>query len=174
MMWMPAKTDDCPLGSQAKKAAKQATGRKAKLETETYRALSTIVRLAIAQHRQDKLPERVQLRTGMSRLNVFLHRIGAAESELCDCGKESEMMDHFLFRCARWEEERKKMLKSARDRLGGLSNFLGGKTSRDSEEWAPDKQAVRAAIKFAMATKRLAGSNTNERETKMTKPNTIH
>ena len=187
MMWIPVNTNDFPLGSHAKSAAKQATGRGTTSETETFQARSIAVRLALARQRQAELPERVgkyskrvdkalpgthvrdlynmlnrkeadtlaQLRTGMSRLNAFLHRIGAEDSDMCDCGHEPETTDHFLFRCARWREEREIMAKSARSRFGDLSYFLGGKTNRDSTKWAPDKQAVRAAIKFAMATKRL-------------------
>ncbi|OBS15728.1 hypothetical protein FPOA_13459 [Fusarium poae] len=39
----------------------------------------------------------VQLRTGMARVNRYLHRIGAAETDTCDCGQEEETVDHFLF-----------------------------------------------------------------------------
>jgi hypothetical protein len=37
-----------------------------------------------------------QLRTGMARLNGFLNRVGAAESNLCACGHASETVRHFL------------------------------------------------------------------------------
>ena len=40
-----------------------------------------------------------QLRTGMTRLNSYLNRIGAADSNLCACGQASETIEHFLFRC---------------------------------------------------------------------------
>ncbi|KAI8411171.1 hypothetical protein FOFC_07765, partial [Fusarium oxysporum] len=39
----------------------------------------------------------VQLRMGMARVNRYLHRIGAAETDTCDCGQEEETVDHFLF-----------------------------------------------------------------------------
>ncbi|KAG7002934.1 hypothetical protein FocnCong_v001089 [Fusarium oxysporum f. sp. conglutinans] len=39
----------------------------------------------------------VQLRTGMARVNRYLHRIGAVETDTCDCGQEEETVDHFLF-----------------------------------------------------------------------------
>jgi hypothetical protein len=39
--------------------------------------------------------------------------------------------------------------------MGNLSFFLGGKAASDGLKWAPDLQAVRAAIKFAMDTRRL-------------------
>jgi hypothetical protein len=41
-----------------------------------------------------------QLRTGMARLNGYLHRIGAAPADQCACGQATETVDHFLFRCS--------------------------------------------------------------------------
>ena len=43
-----------------------------------------------------------QLRTGMIRLNGYLYRIEAAESDQCDCGQARETVEHFLFRCIKW------------------------------------------------------------------------
>ncbi|KAK7178066.1 hypothetical protein PSPO01_15889 [Paraphaeosphaeria sporulosa] len=37
-----------------------------------------------------------QLRTGRARLNGHLHQIGAAESDLCDCGAARETVKHFV------------------------------------------------------------------------------
>jgi hypothetical protein len=45
-----------------------------------------------------------QLRTGMARINSYLHRIGAAESDMCTCGQTM---------------------------MGNLSFFLGGKAASD-------------------------------------------
>ena len=42
-----------------------------------------------------------QLRTGMARLNGYLHRIRAVESDQCDCNQARETVAHFLFRCAK-------------------------------------------------------------------------
>jgi hypothetical protein len=39
--------------------------------------------------------------------------------------------------------------------MGNLSFFLGGKAASDGPKWAPNLQAVRAAIRFALETKRL-------------------
>lgn len=97
----------------------------------------------------------VQLRTGMIRLNSYLRRIGAAESGLCDCGQATETVEHFLFRCKNWTAQREILLKCARTKIGNLSFFLGGKAASDDDKWEPDMQAVRATIRFAMATKRL-------------------
>ena len=97
----------------------------------------------------------VQLRTGRARLNGYLHKIEAAESEKCDCGQAVETIEHFLFRCKKWTEQRDVMFKCSRTRMGNLSFFLGGKAASDDDKWKPDMQAVRAAIQFAMATKRL-------------------
>jgi hypothetical protein len=97
----------------------------------------------------------VQLRTGMARLNAYLYRIRAAESERCACGQARETIDHFLFTCGRWVAQRKILLQVATSRMGNLSHFLGGKTARDKDDWIPDMRAVKATIGFAMATGRL-------------------
>jgi len=44
--------------------------------------------------------------------------------------------------------------------MANLSFFLGGMAASDGPKWAPDLQAVRAAIKFAMDTKRLDANQT--------------
>ena len=97
----------------------------------------------------------IQFRTGMARLNEFLHRIGAARSDQCACGSARETVDHFLFRCIKWTEQRKELLQCTTTQRGNLSFFLGGKAASDKDNWKPNMQAVRATIKFAMATGRL-------------------
>ena len=108
----------------------------------------------------DKLERReasvlAQLRTGMTRLNDFLSRIGAAESDQCACGHVRETVEHFLLRCVRWTALREDMLQCTTTRRGSLSFYLGGKAPSDPKQWSPDMKAVRAAIKYAMATGRL-------------------
>jgi ribonuclease HI len=108
----------------------------------------------------DKLKRReacvlAQLRTGMARLNNFLSRIGAVESDLCACGQARETVEHFLFRCVRWTALREDMLHCTVARRGSLSFYLGGKAPSDPKEWSPDMKAVRETIKYAMATGRL-------------------
>ncbi|RYC78634.1 hypothetical protein BFJ63_vAg18491 [Fusarium oxysporum f. sp. narcissi] len=102
----------------------------------------------------------VQLRTGMARVNRYLHRIGAAETETCDCGQEEETLDNFLFRCTQWDEQREHMRKVDQAMIGNLSFFLGGKTADDGHRWSPDLGAVRAAIEFAISTGRLDATQT--------------
>lgn len=112
------------------------------------------------RHLYDKLKRReacvlAQLRTGMARLNGFLSRIGAVESDLCACGQARESVEHFLFRCVRWTALREDMLQCTVARRGSLSFYLGGKAPSDTRHWSPDMKAVRATIKYAMATGRL-------------------
>jgi hypothetical protein len=91
----------------------------------------------------------------MARISSDLHRIGAVESYMCDCGQAAETMEHFLFlvyemRCA--------TTRHATSRISnGFSFFLGGKGGAG---WTPDGHpptlpnptgrggAVRAAIRF--------------------------
>ncbi|KAJ3455074.1 hypothetical protein MRS44_013674 [Fusarium solani] len=99
-----------------------------------------------------------QLRTGMARINSYLCKIGAVESDMCDCGQAAETMEHFLFRCTKWEVEREGMRQVGQNMMGNLSFFLGGKSTSDGQKWAPNLQAVRATVKFATETGRL-GAN---------------
>jgi ribonuclease HI len=96
-----------------------------------------------------------QLRTGMVRLNGFLSRIGAVESDTCACGQARETVEHFLFRCVRWTDLREGMLQCSATRRGNLSFYLGGKAPSDPKEWSPNMKAVRETIKYAIATGRL-------------------
>jgi ribonuclease HI len=97
-----------------------------------------------------------QLRTGMAKINSYLNKIGAAESDMCECGCGPETMEHFLFRCTRWEAEREAMRRVGQNMMGNLSFFLGGKSASDGAKWRPNLEAVRATVKFAMATGRLS------------------
>jgi hypothetical protein len=97
-----------------------------------------------------------QLRTGMARLNGYLHRIGAAESDLCACGHAKETVEHFLFRCSQWDQYREILRKQTDTKMGCLSFFLGGKSPSDLEPWKPRLSVVRATIQYAMATGRLS------------------
>ncbi|KAJ6105337.1 hypothetical protein N7523_010147 [Penicillium sp. IBT 18751x] len=96
-----------------------------------------------------------QLRTGMARLNGYLYRINVAETDQCACGQAKETVDHFLFRCRKWTAHRTDMLQCTDTHRGNISFYLGGKPPSDNEKWAPDLEAVRASIRFAIATGRL-------------------
>jgi hypothetical protein len=91
----------------------------------------------------------------MVRLNRYLHQIGAAESDQWTCGHARETVEHFLFRCTKWEAHRTQMLEQTETRRGSLSFYLGGKAPSDLEPWAPNMDAVRATVKYAIATGRL-------------------
>jgi hypothetical protein len=97
-----------------------------------------------------------QLRTGMSRLNGYLYRINAAQTDLCACGQAKETVEHFLFRCAQWDQYRDILRKQTDTKMGCLSFFLGGKSPSDPEPWKPRLSVVRATIQYAMATGRLS------------------
>lgn len=99
-----------------------------------------------------------QLRMGMARINSYLFKIGAVESDPCDCGQAAETVGHFLSRCTRWDAQREGMRRIELSKMGNLLPFLGGKVASEGEKWAPNLQAVRATIRFAMDTRRLDGS----------------
>lgn len=97
-----------------------------------------------------------QLRTGMARLNGYLHRIGATESERCICGHAKETVEHFLFRCSKWNDHRRGMLEQTETNRGNLSFHLGGKARSDTEKWTPNIEAIKATVKYTIATGRLS------------------
>ena len=47
------------------------------------------------------------------------------------------------------------MMQLAATQRGNISFHLGGKTSMDGKSWVPNMDAVRATIRFAIATGRL-------------------
>ena len=103
-----------------------------------------------------------QLRSGMCKLNKYLARIGAIDTDTCSCGREPESVDHFLFRCRLWHSQRQSLCKLASKfkRWGDLSFALGGWSGEtkdgDRSKWKPSLEMVAATVKFALETKRLA------------------
>ena len=104
-----------------------------------------------------------QLRTGKLFLKEYLHKINASETALCDCGL-TELIQHFLFSCRRWAQQRIKLREQHGDRFGDLSYALKGYSSRREggrnidgpiECWKSDISIVKATIKFAKETGRL-------------------
>ena len=75
-----------------------------------------------------------QLMTGMARLNGYLVHVNAADTELCDCGRAKETVEHFLFHCRKWTDYRREMLACTQERRGNLSFYLGGKALSDGEK----------------------------------------
>ena len=110
------------------------------------------------QLKRDEASILAQLRTGATRLNSYLHKIGRAESDLCPCGSTSETIKHFLFRCSLWNQQRLRLFKDTSPRNGNLSYCVRGKTPADSPEWAPDMKAVRAT---SISPGRQADSSNN-------------
>ncbi|KAF9729205.1 hypothetical protein PMIN01_12895 [Paraphaeosphaeria minitans] len=107
-----------------------------------------------------------QLRTGKCRLNSYLAKIGATNSDRCTCrGRQPETVRHFVFECPLWKEERKTLQEVAGNRWGDLSFFLGGRSEQrlpsgelldgKAESWKPNLDVVNQTIEFAMATGRL-------------------
>ena len=106
-----------------------------------------------------------QLRTGKGRLNHYLARIRATESDACQCGRETETVSHFLSRCPRWEEIRRVLQVYALPRWGDLAYCVGAWTDRcdlngrmvdvGKAGWKPDMKTIRKTIELVRATKRF-------------------
>ncbi|KAJ5887621.1 hypothetical protein N7495_007662 [Penicillium taxi] len=78
-----------------------------------------------------------------------------ADTDQCACGQARETVEHFLFRCQKWTAHRTELLQCINTHRGNISFFLGGKSPSDDQKWTPNLEAVRASIRFAMATGRL-------------------
>jgi ribonuclease HI len=106
-----------------------------------------------------------QLRTGKCRLNAYLFRIRAVESEMCQCGREAETVRHFLFRCPRWRTTRNELQLTTLPRWGEHAYCLGAWSDQrghngqyingQKEKWKPDMSAIKKILKFVKATQRL-------------------
>ena len=100
-----------------------------------------------------------QLRTGKCRLNSYLHRIKAADSDECELCRRPETVRHFLVECTRWTAERAEHLQASTDRWCDVSYILGGWFSERLDgprhRWTANMKAIKATIKFARATARL-------------------
>jgi hypothetical protein len=106
-----------------------------------------------------------QLRTGKCRLNHYLARINAAQTEICQCGREAETVRHFLFRCPRWRTTRNDLQLTSQPQWGEHSYWLGAWSDRrghggqyvygEKEKWKPDMKAIKKILDFVRTTRRL-------------------
>ena len=103
-----------------------------------------------------------KLRSGMCRFNGYLAKIRAVETNICECGRESESVDHFLFRCPQWLKQGQTIFNLARkaNRWVDLSFALGGWSNERKDGtlqgWKPSQEIVSATIKSAIAAHRLS------------------
>ncbi|KAJ5267909.1 hypothetical protein N7478_010717 [Penicillium angulare] len=68
---------------------------------------------------------------------------------------DKQTVEHFLFRCRKWTAHRTELLQCTQTHRGNISFALGGKQPSDDQKWTPSLEAVRASIRFAIATGRL-------------------
>ncbi|KAM5528512.1 reverse transcriptase [Fusarium oxysporum f. sp. phaseoli] len=111
LIWVPSRDDDLVICREAKRQAQRATRAECtqrRLPDRVGGHSKRIDRALPGKHTKvlyDSLKRReadvlAQLRTGMARINSYLNKIGAVESDMCECGRAPETMEHFLFRCA--------------------------------------------------------------------------
>jgi hypothetical protein len=101
-----------------------------------------------------------QLRTSHCRLNKFLHRIGALDSNMCACGRQPETVRHFLLNCSQWTSFRREMTRATTFQANNLSHLLGGWSGEgDLKKWKPDLTAVKAVIQFVKSTERFVNKD---------------
>ena len=79
-------------------------------------------------------------------------------------------MDHFLFRCRRWDvlRDAHNIKTLAKGRWGGTAYLLGGWSGERKDgaldNWTPNLKMVNATIRFAEATERLNNNRWRHRE----------
>jgi hypothetical protein len=94
-----------------------------------------------------------QLRTGIARLNGYLHRIREAPTDQCTCNQATERWIIFSSDADTGRHCEKRCFNA---RLHAeVSFYLGGKTASDDKTPTPDLEAVRSMIRFAIETGRL-------------------
>lgn len=120
MIWVPSRDEDLGMNIEAKRQAKKAARTECTPESLPYQASSTQRRLPDSVGSYSKRIDRAlpvkptqalydickrreasllsQLCTGMVRINSYLVKIGAAEADVCECGRAPETMEHFLMR----------------------------------------------------------------------------
>ncbi|KAH7563644.1 hypothetical protein BM1_00691 [Bipolaris maydis] len=91
----------------------------------------------------------------MAQLNTYRHRIKALVTDQCECGQAAETAEHLIFRCRKWTTQLTEMLQCTQKSRENMSFYLGDKAATDNVKWAPDMDAVRATIRFAIATRKL-------------------
>ena len=106
-----------------------------------------------------------QLRSGINRLNKYLAKINAMETEQCKCGRGEESVDHFLFRCPRWSSFRGEIRRLAGHRWGDTSYLLGGWSGEQKDgaiaKWKPTNEMVTATVNLQLPQ---VGWKTRERK----------
>ena len=76
-------------------------------------------------------------------LNKYLHRFNIIDDSNCEYEKKHEMIEHYLFKCSLYEEERNRMRKKMRIEEMRVSKLLG------------DLKLIRHIIQFIIDIKRF-------------------
>lgn len=63
----------------------------------------------------------------------------------------------------KWTAHRTELLQCTQTHRGNISLALGGKQPSDDQNWTPNLEAVRASIRFTIATGRLEATSTYRR-----------
>ena len=102
-----------------------------------------------------------QILCGHSKLNGHQAKLNPNKSEMCDKCKVTESVEHYLFDCDKYEEERKELEESVEDVLSreGINcsiidlRVLSGNIEEISREGS--FELVGALLKFIQCTKRF-------------------
>ena len=84
-----------------------------------------------------------RLRTGHCVLNKYLHRLNIIDDPNCECEEGHEMVEHYLLKCALYEEKRERMRKKVGIEGMRVSKLLG------------DLKLIQHTIQFIIDIKRF-------------------
>jgi len=73
-----------------------------------------------------------KLKTDISRLDTYHHKIKVTKTDNCDCGV-LETVQHFLFFCSRWRHQRQDMEAARKEILQYI--IFSERTFRPQGEW---------------------------------------
>lgn len=97
-----------------------------------------------------------QLRTEICKLNFYLSKNQAVESDQCRCNRSKETVNQFLFCCLRWNNLHQELKRIAakywRDLLFMLSSWSNKKKDGLLDKWTLFKVAISTTINFTIAT----------------------
>ncbi|OJD20381.1 hypothetical protein ACJ73_08285 [Blastomyces percursus] len=90
-----------------------------------------------------------QVRAGNNRLNPYLHRIKAIDSDQCACGQGEETVNHFSLNCSQWTQQRRILLQLAGPVPNdGVKMVERQHTQKGIHRQKPDMEIIKAIIQF--------------------------
>ena len=56
--------------------------------------------------------------TGHGKIRSYLYRLGLTDNPTCPCEEEQQTVDHLLFKCKKWRNQRNEMMRQIKNSGG--------------------------------------------------------